>query len=535
MRKRIAMVGVAWWSCALVALGALAPPPSRARVLERCELARELRRLGVRADHVPVWVCIAYHESRFDTAALNPGSGDHGLLQISELYWCGAGKACGLPCAALRDDHIDDDVRCALRVHEEHTRLQGDGFLAWVVYPQHCKQNTKKYLADCSVSLKDVNSTKLTEKSRSINPVDYKMNSTVELNPIIDELKPPYFLTTSNIGHRRNELETTDTDRNKAKPFKWHHVHFPNIDELSLPVFNQMMVKVSESPPTLTTTIKPQEQIKRTENNEFNYKFTTAKPATTTKINLKNNSTSSTTTLRESFSKSHTLSLKTTTNAPATVKPTTVTSKPRATTAITSYSGTTTTVRIASNTTRLYQSPYSRNFKSLNFSRDTSTPTPLNKEVHKKQFRCLGCRTPSTTKPVPSSGLTTTLKQQTASFFQKLGESVASNSSKSVAPSSSLKKTTTTSTTTVKSITSAAWRSTSSSVLSESTNANKAVTSETNSIFDLYLNTKRPRLTTFKFSPQGNSWYKRRIFFDGTTAPPTPWKQNHGLSNNKDN
>ncbi|XP_073951175.1 uncharacterized protein [Choristoneura fumiferana] len=526
------MVEVAWWSCALVALGALLPPPARARVLERCELARELRRLGVRADHVPVWVCIAYHESRFDTAALNPGSGDHGLLQISELYWCGAGKACGLPCAALRDDDIADDVQCALRVYEEHTTLQGDGFLAWVVYPQHCKQNTKKYLADCSLPLKDANSTKLLEKSRSFNTADYKLNSTVELNPIIDELKPPYFSTTSNIGHRRNELEITDSS--KVEPFKWQHVHFPNIDELSLPVFNQKMVKISESPPTLTTTLKPQEQTKRTENNEFTYKFTTAKPIATTKTNFKYNSMSSKTTPRASSSGSHFQPLKTTTTAPATVKPTTTTSKPRAPTAITSYSSTTTTSRTTSTTTtRLYQSPYSLNLKSLNFSKDAFSPAPLNKEVQKKQFRCLGCRTPSTTKPVLTLGLTTTPKPHSTSFFQKPVESIAANSSRSATTSSPLKKTT--ATTTVKTSTSTTWRTGSSRMFSQSANANKTVTTKKNSVFDLYLNTKRPQLSTFKFSPRGDSWYKRRIFFDGTTSPATPWKQNHGLSNNKDN
>lgn len=126
-----------------------------ARIYERCELARDLLKLGVRKEHIATWVCIAYHESRLDTAARNPSSGDHGLLQISQIYWCGAGKACGLPCSALRDDDISDDVECAQTIYEEHTRLQGNGFLAWVVYPNYCKQNPKKYLADCNLSVRD--------------------------------------------------------------------------------------------------------------------------------------------------------------------------------------------------------------------------------------------------------------------------------------------------------------------------------------------------------------------------------------------
>ncbi|CAH2035411.1 unnamed protein product, partial [Iphiclides podalirius] len=168
-----------------------------ARFYERCELARDLLKLGIRKDHIATWVCIAYHESRFDTAARNPSSGDHGLLQISEIYWCGAGKACGLPCSALRDDDISDDVQCALTIYEEHTRLQGNGFLAWVVYPNYCKHNPKKYLTDCNFSAKD-GSYSMEDRARSTNvynsypKVNATLSNSVQSAPLV--LSYPHFL-----------------------------------------------------------------------------------------------------------------------------------------------------------------------------------------------------------------------------------------------------------------------------------------------------------------------------------------------------
>lgn len=126
----------------------------RARVYERCELARELRdKHQISQAHVPIWVCIAQHESNYNTSAVNWDSGDHGLFQISNLFWCsppGNGHACGLSCASLEDDNIEDDIACAKRIHREHTRLSGDGFNAWVVYQTYCKgPQVQKYVEGC--------------------------------------------------------------------------------------------------------------------------------------------------------------------------------------------------------------------------------------------------------------------------------------------------------------------------------------------------------------------------------------------------
>uniref|UniRef100_A0A2A4J4Q5 Lysozyme n=1 Tax=Heliothis virescens TaxID=7102 RepID=A0A2A4J4Q5_HELVI len=229
------MIRVAWLTCALLAVAG-------ARVYERCELARELRALGVHPDHISTWVCIAYHESRFDTAANNPHSGDHGIFQISELYWCGPGKACGLPCSALRDEDISNDLECALLVHEEHTRLQGNGFLAWVVYPQHCKHNTKKYLVDCDTTAKS--SVPIT-RSRTYNYANsYNQPNITTERQNVESLLPPY-LTVGSIL-RDNYGKVLEQNRNR---FDWYNYKIDNIDELRLPVFNQPSQHIS-LPPT---------------------------------------------------------------------------------------------------------------------------------------------------------------------------------------------------------------------------------------------------------------------------------------------
>jgi C-type lysozyme/alpha-lactalbumin family len=124
------------------------------KVYERCELARELRfNYDIPMEHIATWVCIAKHESSFNTSAIGrlnwDGSEDHGLFQISDIYWCGeTGKACGLKCDELRDNDISNDVQCILKIHEEHTRLSGDGFNAWAVYPR-CKGQSESYVVNC--------------------------------------------------------------------------------------------------------------------------------------------------------------------------------------------------------------------------------------------------------------------------------------------------------------------------------------------------------------------------------------------------
>ncbi|XP_012157232.1 uncharacterized protein LOC105664879 isoform X1 [Ceratitis capitata] len=136
----------------------LALPTTKGKIYKECELAQEL----YYKHHLPLadistWVCIAKHESRYNTAAVGrlnaDGSADHGLFQISDLYWCAhdayGGKACNIPCHKLLDADISDDVQCIQTIHAEHTRLSGDGFTAWVVYNQHCRNQQWERIASC--------------------------------------------------------------------------------------------------------------------------------------------------------------------------------------------------------------------------------------------------------------------------------------------------------------------------------------------------------------------------------------------------
>lgn len=100
------------------------------KIYERCELARELYYVhDIPYDQVATWVCIAKYESNYNTSAVGhqngDGSLDHGLFQISDIYWCsppGKGWVCGLSCAKLENSDISDDVGCMMKIYDEHQR-----------------------------------------------------------------------------------------------------------------------------------------------------------------------------------------------------------------------------------------------------------------------------------------------------------------------------------------------------------------------------------------------------------------------------
>ncbi|XP_017768435.1 PREDICTED: lysozyme D-like [Nicrophorus vespilloides] len=105
------------------------------RILSPDQFAKELRQNNVPEWMIPTWQCIAQHESNYNTAARNTESGDHGIFQISQIYWCSPpGTGCGVTCAAMENDDIRDDIRCAMHVYQETTRLSGNGFTAWTTY-----------------------------------------------------------------------------------------------------------------------------------------------------------------------------------------------------------------------------------------------------------------------------------------------------------------------------------------------------------------------------------------------------------------
>lgn len=112
------------------------------KIYERCELARELLNVhNLPVDQIATWVCIAKYESNYNTSAVGhanaDGSLDHGLFQISDIYWCsppGKGWVCGLSCAKLENSDITDDVACMLKIYGEHQRY--DEFLKFTNPPE---------------------------------------------------------------------------------------------------------------------------------------------------------------------------------------------------------------------------------------------------------------------------------------------------------------------------------------------------------------------------------------------------------------
>lgn len=124
---------------------------TNSKVYKRCELALELRNVhGIPESQLATWMCILWYESNYNTSALSPGSESYGLFQISREYWCSkVGSGCGVPCSALKDDNIRDDVNCAKHIFEQTQKITGDGFKAWTLYQYRCKANVGRYIRDC--------------------------------------------------------------------------------------------------------------------------------------------------------------------------------------------------------------------------------------------------------------------------------------------------------------------------------------------------------------------------------------------------
>ncbi|XP_026763052.2 uncharacterized protein LOC113521648 [Galleria mellonella] len=458
------MIRDVWWTCALLALAS-------ARIYERCELARELMSYGVDRNHVSTWVCIAYHESRLDTSAQNHGSGDHGIFQISELYWCGPGKACGVPCTAFRDEDIKDDVECSLMIHEEHTRLQGDGFMAWVVYPQHCRQNTKKYLADCDGFPKNITGKMFnTYKPQVLDFIDN--NVTVSYTPKISDRQPSYLTVNALFNNHFQQNYTKTTPKN------WLNYKIDNIDKLTLPVFDNkpklvptQITSPTSYPTTSTTTALAVKPWRTIETNQFRNKIT---------YDNKDFGKASVTKDATKYDKFTTYSTytKSSTSAP------TIYTTPR------TYK--IPTIKTSSRHQVVSYRPATLSTSSYNFPAATTTLRPVSVPI--------SYRFPSTPSLRPTPTPTTRRP-----WYQQQTFSTTPQVKLTSRPTFGTKFRTTPSPLITKRPNSATYKPT--------------LQRSTQSIFDLYLNpTKRPQISSF-FRSTNESPYKLRIFAGGTTTP----------------
>lgn len=454
------MLALVWCACVL--------GTATARLYDKCELAHDLAQLGVRSEHIPTWVCIAYHESRLETSAHNQDSGDHGILQISQLYWCGYGKACGLSCTELRDDDIADDVQCALQVYEEHTRLQGDGFLAWVVYPQHCKQNVKKYLIDCDET-----------KRPTIAPRMYKPPNATYF-PNIDKLKPPYM---NAIYRNKYYKETEQKDQEIRQVYKIY-----NIDSLKIPVYKNKEVKYE----TQINTNSPSETFKydiintTPKNNEFTIESVkisdvfskhsvkqTKCPITQSIPTRSTTSSNQIQTTRSIFrSRPNELPLSTTPSA-----------MPEITSKRNPFyftSSATTLKRETIETTTLHSTTTSRPTAQPN---EYQTIKSINLQTRPQQNRILFNRSTSTTsRPTIFKSSKMTVRTTTIS-----PNNVSHKKDPSYLTTTEIPRSTT-----------------------------------DFSAFDLYLNTRRPSFTTYSFAPFVGKRYRVNIVYNGSTSSTTP-------------
>lgn len=121
---------------------------SQSKVYDKCEIAQKFKENnGLSSENLAPFVCIAEHQSKFNTEAVGGNSEYFGLFQISSEYWCNtessSGKACKVDCDKLIDDDLSDDFQCAQRIFEEN------GFKAWPS-GDSCQSIKNNYLADCS-------------------------------------------------------------------------------------------------------------------------------------------------------------------------------------------------------------------------------------------------------------------------------------------------------------------------------------------------------------------------------------------------
>ncbi|XP_050783370.1 lysozyme C-like [Gopherus flavomarginatus] len=125
----------------------------------RCQLAQTLQQLGLdgyMGYSLANWVCMAAHESSYNTQATHynswDGSTDFGIFQINSRYWCQNGdeyssNICQIPCSDLLSNNLSVDVKCAKIIAQD-----SNGMSAWVAWKSYCQgQDLWQYVEGCGV------------------------------------------------------------------------------------------------------------------------------------------------------------------------------------------------------------------------------------------------------------------------------------------------------------------------------------------------------------------------------------------------
>ncbi|KAH8280480.1 hypothetical protein KR018_007940 [Drosophila ironensis] len=122
---------------------------AEAKLLTRCQLAKELLRHDFPRSYLSNWVCLVESESGRSTSKsmqLPNQSVSYGLFQINSKNWCRKGRRggiCNIKCEEFLNDEISDDSRCAMQIFNRH------GFQAWPGWMSKCRGRTLPDVSRC--------------------------------------------------------------------------------------------------------------------------------------------------------------------------------------------------------------------------------------------------------------------------------------------------------------------------------------------------------------------------------------------------
>lgn len=150
-RSKAVLARVFSWPICIFLILMIFTHTAQTRRLLPCELAGEMYILDVPKEELPLWLCIAEYESRFNTHVIGSrnldGSLDYGIFQISDKYWCQPHyieedndvpiyrhtyNECFVNCTNLVADDITAAVKCAKQIRKQQ------GWSAWTVYEEFC-------------------------------------------------------------------------------------------------------------------------------------------------------------------------------------------------------------------------------------------------------------------------------------------------------------------------------------------------------------------------------------------------------------
>lgn len=114
------------------------------------------------------------------------------------MYWCetsGVGGSCNLNCADLRDNDLTNDVKCIRKIYDEHERIFGNGFHAWLASDSRCKGKTTDYTKDCFEEDQDYNNVIIPSTDPSIKSTQSKTVKIYEQCELANELVKNFDIT----------------------------------------------------------------------------------------------------------------------------------------------------------------------------------------------------------------------------------------------------------------------------------------------------------------------------------------------------